>query len=218
MPERMFLKMRVLKSLVVLAALALLALPAHADSVGMLTLSNCGTSGTGCPAAIYNFDITNTSATLSITVTGPVNSSNDTITGVDLGFVPQNDISSLSSTVTTVFNGSAGPGWAAVLGSLNNANCSGNSGAFVCSMPTATGTPVTLVQGDTYSWTWTYTLTGQGGTDLASDTSVHVGANYGPANGLIVSQVANVPEPGTLGLAFAGLIGLAGLRLRRANS
>lgn len=41
-----------------------------ADTVGTLTLANCGTSGTGCPGARYDFGVSTAAATLAITIKG----------------------------------------------------------------------------------------------------------------------------------------------------
>ena len=53
-----------------------------ADTIGTLTLTNCGSTGTGCPGATYHFDINSTSATLTITVNSPLGTNNDLITGL----------------------------------------------------------------------------------------------------------------------------------------
>jgi hypothetical protein len=176
--------------------------------VGTLTLSDCGGGQSGCPAAIYSFNITSTSATLTIQITGAVTAGvNDHITGVNLGFSPSGTVSNL-----TLF---ANPGgtWTSTTGSLNNNGCGTNSGAFVCA---ASSIGVAIAQNSIVSWTWHYTLTGS----IFTADQVHIGANYGPHNGLIVSQTGAtaVPEPGTLALFGSGLLGIAGIIGRRLSS
>ena len=186
---------------------------------GELILTNCGTAMTTCPGATYDFSIGTTSATLSITIGGgnALTTNNNQITGVDLGFLPQNDFTNLNPNVATNF----GATWAGSLGSLSNGNCGTNGGAFVCAQFQAGGSPVTVVDGGTYTWTWNYTLTSQGQMDLSSVTSgaVHIGANYGPANGLIVSETGAgpipTPEPAISTLLGVGLLSVGFLRRRK---
>jgi hypothetical protein len=197
---------------------------AMADGVsGSLTLTNCGDPGSSCPGATYNFNIGSTSATLTITIGGgnALTSTNDLLTGVDLGFLPQNDFNSINPIVAANFNGTPET-WAGSLGSLSNGNCGTNGGAFIC----AQGVGPTLVDGGVYTFSWNYVLTSQGSTDLGgvSVGGVHIGANYGSANGLIVSQTGatgtttGVPEPSSLTLLGAGMLGmlaLAGVKLTK---
>src|SRR6266850_2581403 len=148
---------------------------AKADTIGSLTLSNCGTAGTNCPAAMYQFDVTSTSATLTITITGATNSANNLIGVVDLGFSASGTTSGLALSAAP----SALNLWSSTTGSLssNGNGCGSNNGAFVCATALPSN-PLTIVQGGLYTWTWTYNAIDPA---LINGT-VHVGAQYGPNN------------------------------------
>ncbi len=185
--------------------LLLSAGPMYADTMGSLSLSDCGSGQSGCPAATYTFDISGTQATLTIHTTGAVTAGvNDHIAGVDLGFTPSNNISGLTAT------GPDAETWTSSTSSLSNSGCGTNSGAFACTYATP---GVLIQQGGTYTWTWNYTLTDASWIDSVSD--VHIGANYDPHNGLIVSETGAVAEPGSLGLVLVGLAGICLSRLGR---
>lgn len=188
--------------------LLLSAGPMYADTMGSLSLSDCGSGQSGCPAATYSFDVSGTSASLTIHITGAVTAGvNDHIGGVDLGFTPSNNISGVT------VSGPDAETWTPSVSSLNNSGCGSNSGAFACTYATP---GVLIQQGGTYTWTWNYTLTDASWISGVSD--VHIGANYDPHNGLIVSETGAtgaVPEPGSLGLALVGLVGIGLSRLGR---
>lgn len=195
------------------AACLLLAGRAKADTIGSLSLPGCDTNPGGCPAATYSFDITTTSATLTINVTGVPDSTNGYIDAVNLGFAPSSAISGLT------LASAPSSGWTPTTGSLNSGgSCGANSGAFAC----ASASPLNslpMSQGGSYTWTWNFNATPASSIFSADD--VHIGAEYGPNNGswngLIVSETISqaVPEPSSLAFLGAALIGLIGFSLKQ---
>jgi hypothetical protein len=200
--------MKKLLVLAVLSALVVLgfAAPANADSIGTLTLANCGSGGSGCPAASYSFDIGATTATLTITIASGVNSNNDIISAVNLG---TNGINLTGLSVT----GPTGSGmWAANQASINSSsNCTKGNGSFMC----AAGS-VLIGNGGTYTWIFSYDS--NSAISWLDPGTIHIGTNYDPHEGFIVSQTiggTTVPEPASLTLVGLGLLGLPFLRRKK---
>jgi hypothetical protein len=168
--------------------------------------------GSLCPAATYSFDIGATSATLTIHIDGVPVSGSTNIQSVDLGFSPNNNLT-LTGPVLFTDNGVTTAGvydntFENDINSAGDCTSSGTS-AFVCASSSSGGALVH--QGDTLTWKWTYTLLNA--SKIAAAGDVHIGANYDPADGRIVSTT--IPEPNTITLLLAGLLGVGVFARRR---
>jgi len=72
-----------------------------------------------------------------------------------------------------------GNGWSTAPNvSLNNSNCTGSGSGFICSQDSGAGLAIT--QNSDYKWVWDVMTAA--GSNLTS--TIHIGANYNPANRL----------------------------------
>jgi len=212
-------RISILGIMIVSLGLAFGTAPAKANTIDSFSLTDCGPSGTGtlCPAATYSFNIGATSATLTIHIDGVPVAGSTNIVSVDLGFTNNSNLALSGAAVIFTDNGVTLPGiydntFANNINSSSNCTTNGTA-AFICASSSSGG--ATIQQGDTLTWTWAYTL-GTGSINAAGD--VHVGANYDPAKGRIVSTTANsitVPEPSTITLLLSGLLGVGVFARRR---
>jgi PEP-CTERM motif len=198
-------------ALLALAAIGFLCPTASADEIASITTTTCGSST--CPLATYTAIVTSTgtntdtvSLEIKIDPTATIISGTDNyIQSVDVKF----DSSLSAATLDAAHSLNIGSGWSTAPNvSLNNSNCSGSGSGFICSQDSGSG--LAVVQGGDYKWVWDVTTaTGSNLTD-----TIHIGANYNPAMGYIVSQEVATPEPGTVALLGLGLLGLIALRKR----
>lgn len=208
------MKRLILKTVLAVAAIAVLAAPAAADTV---TLSGCSS----CFGSIYTLTVnpttlgstTDFTVTLTINTTGTSAGSATAISAVNFKIS-----SSVSSFTLTSAPGGTGA-WVTSQNGINNAGCAGSGAGFVCSQDTA---PVTSAQlGGVFTWTWDITIP-SGSLFTPNLAGSHIGAKYnnsaGTLNGFITSETTPIPEPGTLALFGTGLIALAGVIRRKLAS
>lgn len=209
------MKRPLLNTILTLAALAVFAAPAAADTV---TLSGCSS----CFGSVYTLTVNPT--TLGSTTDFTVTLTIDT-TGTSAG--PATAISAvsfkISSSVTSLTLTSAPGGtgaWVTSANNINNAGCAGSGAGFVCSEDNPSVTSAQL--GGVFTWTWDITI--PSGTLFVNLAGNHIGAKYnnstGTLNGFITSDTGAtpIPEPGTLALFGTGLIALAGVIRRKLAS
>jgi len=197
-------------TLVIALAVVVLAPAAKADTVVTLLNFNCGGN---CPLASYTVTITPTGGSnytvkLEIAIISGISSDTDQITSVNTKFT--SDLTGVASSTLSLAD-SINIGavtWTTSESNISNADCATAGQGFVCSQASGTGLPISA--GTTYTWVWNVTLAA----GATINSAIHIGANYDPANGRIVSQEVSVPEPGTIALLGAGLLGLAALRRR----
>lgn len=210
------MKKLLMTGVVALAVLAL-APAAKADTVVTLTTTaanSCNaTPAGGCPVATYTVTIhptggSNYTVTLAISnISGVVASSTDKITSVNTKFA--SDLTGVSNSSLTGGTNIGAVTWTTNESNISNADCATPGQGFVCSQASGTGLPIAN-GGGPYTWVWNVTTSG------ALTSTVHIGVNYDPANGKILSYKVpvSVLEPGTLTLLGSGLLGLAALRRR----
>ena len=215
------------------AALMSGACVAHADPISATEQSQIGTvsrsSGDAAVQALYDkvtaqlggqMNVTVKQGLDAIYVTGVNTAEALAMLGDGMSVIPTADGIKIMQGVGATATGTSGGG--AQTGSTGTGTSSGtgNSTSGTTSGTTTSGTTTT-----TTAKTATITTMGAGTTDgIATDTTVTANgtiagtdAGQGAATGNLLVQaadVANVPEPSTVALMLAGMLGVAGLRRR----
>jgi len=203
--------------LTVLAGLLALGLSGRAARADMITATSNGASCSACPAATYTVTATGSgsSYTVSLNILLTGSASGIFISAVDVGLGTGSMTGTLASFTANGVSGNLAD-WATSAGPINSTGslCNGTSSEFICSSTALTSiTPATA--GDSYTWTWNVTVPSG---SLTADNLIHIGANYDPHQGWIISDTTTAPEPATYLMFGLGLLGLMLLNRRRLHA